>query len=270
MREGDGFCRVFLGYTQEELDYIHEGADRLRAIIGSPKPWYPYETDLDSSDGEDAPMSPPQSPRDEDVLDISYKGWDRQKWYDRSMGLDPKDTGNDKFETWRARAISEHAKRHSPNATSWKITNQIQTPSSTTSLKSTNEMENLSSAASLKIRDVIKKSKKSSTRPVPVVSDRLVFHILQPCSFRWRKALDWLDLRPRRHLGFTSSVMMARPASLYLPSRQQDLWNRFLHLRQQDLFGSVHVGILMGSRRNDLPMRFVFRNVGLKDTPYFA
>ena len=143
--ESDALDRLFGGYSQEYLDRVHEDADKLRAIIaarGPPPIWYPCDSDSDFEDTNGAPISPPQSPKDEDVLDISVRAWDRRVWSDLSQGIEPRDTGFNNFETWRSHMISEHAKKRIlPNSTS------------------------------MKKPDVIKKS---SSRPVLKASDRLV------------------------------------------------------------------------------------------------
>lgn len=72
--ESDAIHRL-LGYSQDYLDRVHKDADAIRARIGSrdSQPlWYPCDSDSDLENIDDAPMSPPQSPKD-DVLDISMK-----------------------------------------------------------------------------------------------------------------------------------------------------------------------------------------------------
>lgn len=152
--ESDAIDRAFYGYSQEYLDSVNKGADELRAIIearGPPPIWYPCDSDSEFEDTNGAPMSPPQSPKDEDVLDISAKAWDRRIWTDLCKGIEPRHTGFDNFETWRSHMIAEHAKKNPPTSTS------------------------------LRKPDVIKKP---SSQPVLTASTRLVVIILQPCSSR--------------------------------------------------------------------------------------
>lgn len=149
--ESDAIDRLF-GESQENLDRLHKDAEEVRARIearGPPPIWYPCDSDSDLEDTNGAPMSPPQSPKDDNVLDISVKAWDRRIWTDLSQGIEPRDTGFNKFETWRSHMISEHAKRILPTFTS------LQKP------------------------EVIKKP---SSRPVVIASDRLVSMNLQTCS----------------------------------------------------------------------------------------
>ena len=153
--ESDAIDRTFDGVSQEFLDKVHEHAEKLRAVIearGPPPIWHPFDdTDSEFDDVDGAPMSPPPSPKDENVLDLSRNAWIRRKYIDLSQRIFPEDTGFDKYETWRSHEISEHAKRNPPPSTS--------------SGKP----------------DVIKKS---SSQPVFIASNRLVYANLCPCSSR--------------------------------------------------------------------------------------
>lgn len=130
--ESDAIHKL-LGYSQDYLDCVHKDADELRASIQArdfQPVWYPCDSDSDLEDIDGAPMSPPQSPKD-DVLDISVRAWDRRKWSDLARGIEPKDTGFDKFHTWRSHVISEHMQNVLPTSTSLQKPKGIKIPSST-------------------------------------------------------------------------------------------------------------------------------------------
>lgn len=142
--ESDAWSRLIFGHSQEYLDKVHEHADRIRAVIearGPPPIWHPFEdSDSEFDDVEGAPMSPPPSPKDENVLDLSEKAWIRRKYIDLSQRIFPEDTGFDKYETWRSHEISEHAKRNPPPATSSGKPDVIQKPSSPPLLTASNRL----------------------------------------------------------------------------------------------------------------------------------
>ena len=123
--QSDAIDRLFYGDSQEYLDRVREHAESLRAVIaarGPPPIWYPpSDSDTEFSDADRAPMSPPPSPKqpkDENVLDLSEKAWDRRIWIDLSRGIEPRDTGFNNYEKWRTHMISEHAKRNLPSPAS--------------------------------------------------------------------------------------------------------------------------------------------------------
>lgn len=200
--ESDAMHRL-LGYSQDYLDRVHKDADELRAKIearGPPPIWYPCDSDSDFEDNSGAPMSPPQSPKDENVLDISAKAWHRRKWIDLSQGIEPRDTGFNNFETWRSHVISEHAKKPLPTSTL------------------------------LKKSEVIKKS---STQAVLRPSHRLVFHPPTDVYIsltRWNrltrsktsKAFTFYELghdgKTRQPLSIMSSIRPTKSTSPLLPT----------------------------------------------------
>lgn len=105
---------LMLGESQERIDLVHKIADEFRAAREAQGPQRDWEGPGSDSDS-DAPITPPQSPRREgDGPDISWRAWDRRKWVDISRGIEPKDTGFDKYETWRVHMLSEHAKKVVP------------------------------------------------------------------------------------------------------------------------------------------------------------
>ena len=115
----DAFHRL-LGYSQENLNHVHKAADEYRARLdarGPQPPWEPAESDSEFSDTDGAPRSPPQSPKG-DGPDLSMVAWDRRKWSDLSLGIEPRDSGFDNFETWRCHVLSEHAQKVLPTSTS--------------------------------------------------------------------------------------------------------------------------------------------------------
>lgn len=120
--ESDAIHRL-LGYSQDYLDGVRKGADELRTRIEArdPQPtWYPCDSDSDLENIDGAPMSPPQSPKD-GVPDISVRAWDRRKWSDLARGIEPRDTGFDKFHTWRSYVISQNIQDENvlPSSTSF-------------------------------------------------------------------------------------------------------------------------------------------------------
>lgn len=121
----DAVQKLFFGRSQEYLDELHRVAEKYRTIFearGPPPIWYPpSDSGTEFEDADGAPMSPPSSPRqprDENVLDLSEKAWERRVWIDISQGIEPRDTGFIQYETWRSHMISEHAMNIMPSPAS--------------------------------------------------------------------------------------------------------------------------------------------------------
>ena len=108
----DAFNRG-LGYSQEYLDAIRNGAAELRAKreARGPLPVFePYSSDSELDlEHDNLPLTPPQSPK-RDGLDLSRKAWQRSTWGDLSRGMDPSDIiGWGAFEVWQSHMVSKHA-----------------------------------------------------------------------------------------------------------------------------------------------------------------
>ena len=93
---------ILRGYTQEYLDEVHKRADDYRAFLdarGPQPPWEPAESDSDFSEPDGAPLSPPTSPKSEGP-DLSKGAWGRRMLADLARGIETRDSGFDKYETW--------------------------------------------------------------------------------------------------------------------------------------------------------------------------
>ena len=108
--ESDAFHRL-LGYSQEYLDRIHKLADERRASFRLHKDFqpicYPYDSDSDFEDDDGAPMTPPRSPKEVKMIDVSESAWNRRKLSDLARGIEPRDSGFDNYHLWQSYVVSE-------------------------------------------------------------------------------------------------------------------------------------------------------------------
>lgn len=109
--ESDAFHTLFLGYSQEYLDGIHKAADERKARFRLPEDFqpicYPYDSDSDFEDIDGAPMSPPRSPKEVKMIDVSVSAWNRRKLSDLAQGIETRDTGFDNYHLWQSCAVAE-------------------------------------------------------------------------------------------------------------------------------------------------------------------
>lgn len=94
---------VRLGYDQEYLDR-------------NPPVFAWTDSDSDFSDGDRAPLTPPQSPTG-DGPDLSWKAWTKCKWANMSRGIQPRDSGFAEYETWKSYILSQHPRKVLPALT---------------------------------------------------------------------------------------------------------------------------------------------------------
>lgn len=114
----DAFARL-LGFPQEYLDEVHQRAKQCQTAIDArgfppPETWEPVSSsDSDSDDTRLAPLSPPRSPKSPkgERPAFSRAAWSRRLLRDAARGINSKDRGFDKFETWRAQMISENEQK---------------------------------------------------------------------------------------------------------------------------------------------------------------
>ena len=95
-KEYDAIHRL-LGYSQEDLDYVHNAAEARLAARGPQPFWEPASSDSDFSDTGATLLTPPSSPKG-DGPDLSMKAWDRRKWSDLAQGIELDDSGFHNYE----------------------------------------------------------------------------------------------------------------------------------------------------------------------------
>ena len=105
---------LLLGYSPEYINNVRHHTNVLRRVLDARGPPPVYQ--LASSDSEysddGALPSPPKSPK-HDGPDLSTKAWHSRKWGDRSLGIEPKDSGFDNFQYWQSTVKAEHAAKTS-------------------------------------------------------------------------------------------------------------------------------------------------------------